>query len=117
LLSQPNQETAARSIGVSAKTLQRWLKEPSFQEAYADARRAAFGQCLARLQQASSAAVLTLLRIMYDLNAPPATRVRAANDVLNLAIRAMEVEDVGERVTKLEQTLKWVENNEAKNKN
>jgi hypothetical protein len=47
------------------------MKVPEFKTAYREARRAAFGQSIARLQQASSAAVSTLLKIMVDTNAPP----------------------------------------------
>ena len=45
---------------------------------YHQARRAAFGEATARLQQASGAAVMTLHKIMVDPNAPASTRVRAA---------------------------------------
>jgi len=46
------------------RDLLRWMEIPDVQTAYRDARRAAFGQSIARLQQASTAAVSTLLKIM-----------------------------------------------------
>src|SRR5258708_7357933 len=70
LLTQPSVEHAARSIGVSTRTLLRWLKVPEFQTAYRQARRAAFSQSVARLQQASGAAVSTLLKVMVDQATP-----------------------------------------------
>ena len=57
LLTQRNVEEAARATGISTKTLLRWLQNPEFKAAYRDARRTAFGQATARLQQGSSAAV------------------------------------------------------------
>jgi hypothetical protein len=60
LLTQRNVEEAAKSIGVAPKTLIRWMKLPDFQTAYREARRAAFGQSIARLQQGSSAAATVL---------------------------------------------------------
>jgi transposase-like protein len=57
LLTQRNLEEAARSIGIAPNTLLKWMKEPEFDAAYREARRAAFRQSIARLQQASSAAV------------------------------------------------------------
>src|SRR5947207_11329451 len=39
--------------GISGKTLLRWMKEPEFDTAYRNARRAAFSQSIARLQQMS----------------------------------------------------------------
>src|SRR5512141_476538 len=94
LLTQRNVEEAARTAGIGTQTLLRWLKIPEFQAAYRDARRAAFSQSIARLQQASSAAATTLLKIMLDVNAPASTRVRAADSVLDHAKHAIELEDV-----------------------
>jgi len=66
MLTQRNIEEAARSVDVSTATLMRWQKLPEFQKAYRDARRAAHNQSVARLQQATSAAVSTLLKVMVD---------------------------------------------------
>src|SRR5713101_2116754 len=79
LLTQRNVEEAARSVGIGTNTLLRWLKLPEFQAAYRQARREAFSQSVARLQQASGAAVSTLLKVMVDPNVPASTRVRAAD--------------------------------------
>ena len=57
LLSQRNVEEAARLAGVGVRTLYRWMKEPAFDTAYREAKRAAFSQAIARLHQMSSAAV------------------------------------------------------------
>ena len=73
-------------------------------KAYREARRAAFGQSVARLQQASTAAVSTLLKIMVDPAAPAASRVRAADCVLDRAIKGIEVEDIEVRLLELERT-------------
>lgn len=105
LLSQRSVEEAARSIGIGTTTLLRWQRLPEFQNAYREARRAAFGQSVARLQQASSAAVSTLLKIMIDPNAPASSRVRAAESVLEHAAKAIEIEDVEARVAALELTM------------
>lgn len=105
LLTQRNIEEAAKSIGIGVQTMLRWLKIPEFEKSYREARRAAFGQSIARLQQASSAAVATLLKIMIDPNAPASTRVRAADSVLDHAKHAIEIEDVEVRVAALEQAV------------
>ncbi len=103
LLTQRNVEEAARVAGIGTQTLIRWLKLPEFQSVYREARRAASSQSYARLQQASSAAVSTLLKIMVDANAPASTRVRAADRVLEHARQAIESEDIELRVAALEQ--------------
>src|SRR5215469_1146355 len=64
LLTQRNVDEAAKSIGIAPKTLLRWLKVPEFQAAYREARRATYGQAIARLQQGTSAAASTLLKVL-----------------------------------------------------
>ena len=102
LLTQRNLDDAARAVDVSPKTLLRWMKEPEFDAAYREARRAAFGQSIARLQQASGAAVTTLLKVMLDQTAPASSRVRAADSVLDHTAKAIEIEDFEVRVSELE---------------
>ena len=104
LLSQRNVEEAARFVNIGTKTLLRWLQLPEFDRAYREARRAAFSQSIARLQQASSAAAATLLKIMVDPTAPAASRIRAADSVLGHAAKAIEIEDIEARVSELERT-------------
>jgi hypothetical protein len=104
LLTQRNLDEAARAVRIAPNTLLRWMKEPEFDAAYRQARRAAFGQSIARLQQASTAAVTTLLRIMVDPSSPASTRVRAADSVLDHAAKAIEIEDIEVRVEALERS-------------
>ena len=94
LLTARGIEEAARSAQVPPRTLYRWLQESEFDAAYRKARRAAYSQATARLQQATGAAVSTLLKVMVDQNTPPSARVRAADTVLDHASRAIEIEDV-----------------------
>jgi len=102
LLTQPNVDAAARSVGISVATLMRWQKVPEFQKALREARRAAFGQAIARLQQMSGAAVATLGKMMVEQGAPASTRVRAAEAIINHAAKAIEMEDIEARVAELE---------------
>jgi hypothetical protein len=102
MLTQRNVEEAARSVGVSTATLMRWQKDPEFDAAYRAARRAAYGQTTARLQQGSSAAATILMKLMLDVNTPASTRVRAAEIIVNHAAKAIEIEDIEVRVAELE---------------
>ena len=104
LLSQRTTDDAARVAGISPSTLMRWLKEPAFQRAYREARRSAFSQSIARLQQASSTAVTALLKVMVDPATPASARVRAADIVLNHASNAIELDEIEARLTELEQS-------------
>src|ERR1022692_3807915 len=63
LLTQRNIDEAPKAAGKAPNTLLKGMKEPEFDTAYREARRATFRQSVARLQQASGAAVSTLLKI------------------------------------------------------
>jgi hypothetical protein len=102
LLSQRNIEEAAKAAGISARTMMRWLKLPEFQTAYREARRAAYSQAVARLQQGATAAATTLLKVMLDQTTPASVKVRAAECVMNHSSKAIEIEDVEFRVSELE---------------
>jgi transposase-like protein len=112
LLTHRSIDEAARATGINPNTLLRWMKEPEFQTGYREARRAACGQATARLQQATGAAVSTLLKIMVDAKAPASTRVRAADSVLDHARQAIEIEDVEVRLAALEQAAELSKSNE-----
>ena len=102
LLSQRNVDEAARSAGIGTRTLLRWMKDPEFDAAFRAARRAAFGQTTARLQEGSSAAATILMKLMLDANTPASTRVRAAEIIVSHAAKAIEIEDIEARVSELE---------------
>ena len=102
LLTARNMEEAAKSVGVSPKTLLRWQKLPEFDRAFREARTATFRQNVARLQQASSPAVTTLLKILVDPNAPLAVKARCAYYILDQTKKGMETEDIAARVSELE---------------
>jgi len=106
LLTQRNIEEAAYSAGIRTRTLLRWLKLPEFSAAYRQARRAAFGQAIGRLQQATSAAATTLLKTMIDASTPASVRVRAADSIFNHAAKAIEIDDIEARVQELERAVK-----------
>ena len=105
LLSTRSVEEAARACNTPVRTLYRWLKEPLFDAAYRAAKRADFGQSIARLHHLSSAAVTTLGKVMLDQATPPATKVRAADSILDHTSKAIEIEDIEARVAALEQAV------------
>ena len=110
LLTHRNVEEAARAIDIAPQTLLRWLKTPEFDAAYREGRRLAFRQSIARLQQASAAAVSTLLKLMLDPNVPPAVKARAADNVLDHAAKAIELDDIEARLTELERAAEQSRN-------
>ncbi|MGA9773671.1 MAG: hypothetical protein WBV94_31865 [Blastocatellia bacterium] len=105
LLSQRTTRAAAKSAGVNEATLWRWLQEPEFQAAYTKARRETVKQAIARLQQNASRAVDTLKEVMTDKKAVSFARVSAAKAILDYSLKAVELEDLAERIEALESKM------------
>jgi hypothetical protein len=102
LLSQRSIDDAARTCGVGARTLLRWLQLPEFRDAYLKARREVVQQTVARMQHATGAAGTVALKLMTDPNVPAAVRLRAAEFVFDCAIKGIEIEDLDARLTEVE---------------
>jgi transposase-like protein len=102
LLSHKSVEEAARAVDLDPNTLLRWLQLPEFKAEYLKARREAVDQSVARMQQATGAAAITVLKLMTDTNVPAAVRLRAAECVFDQAIKGVEREDIEARVSELE---------------
>ena len=102
LLTQRNIDEAAKTAGSSPRTLMRWLKLPEFQTAYREARKAAYSQAVAKLQQGATAAAMTLLKVMVDQSTLASVKVRAAECVMTHSAKAMEIENIEARVSALE---------------
>jgi predicted DNA-binding transcriptional regulator AlpA len=111
LLDHLTQEKAAAALGISTVTLWRQMQKPDFAIAFRKARRQAVSLSVARLQQATGAAVATLLRVMTDREAPASTRIRAADMVLQGAFRGMEIEDIEVRLADLEEAAETPKQN------
>ena len=102
LLSTRTVEDAAPNCNTPARTLYRWLKERDFDAAYRAGKKAAYGQSIGWLHHLSSAAVSTLGKVMLDPATPAATKVRAADSILNHTVKAIETEDHDARLSELE---------------
>ena len=103
LLSHRTVDEAANAVGIAPRTLLRWLQIPEFRVEYLKARREVVSQAVARLQQATGAAGITILKLMTDPNVPASVKLRAAEAVFGLALKAIEIEDIEARVATLEQ--------------
>jgi hypothetical protein len=105
LLSHATTRTAAKAVGVDEATLWRWLQDKDFHAAYMTARRETVQHALARLQQVSTEAVNTLREVMKDKTAKGSERVSAAKAIIEYSIKAVEIEDLAQRVKELESVM------------
>jgi len=102
MLEHPTLRDAASAVGIGESTLYRWAQIPAFKSAYMDARREAVRQSIAHLQSATGEAVTCLRNVMNSKTGSDAAKVSAARAVLELALKAVEIEDLAERVQQLE---------------
>ena len=100
LLSMPTLPAAAQEVGVAEKTLKRWMREDSFAQEFAKARREFLELALARLQRASGQATTKLMELLDAEDDKLA--LRAALGILGQAVKGAETMDVLARLEALE---------------
>ncbi len=104
LLTTGDVQAAAQQIGVSRDSLYRWLKQPVFIEAVRAAEAQAIDDLSRLLVRLGRTASGTLAKAMNDGTTPMATRVRAADIVLNRLLQLRELATLEARVVELERT-------------
>lgn len=102
LLEAGTIEQACRMAGINKTTGYKYLKDETFLIEYRKLRREAMQQVTARLQKKSEEAVDVLAEIMNDKDNSPNARVQAAKNTLDVAYRSIELDDMAERIEKVE---------------
>src|SRR4051812_47755061 len=92
LMSSSTIAKAAAVVGVNERTIYTWLEDADFDAAYRVARVEAVQQAIALLQKGSSTAVGVLLNLLST--GTPTVKLGAARTVLEMAFKAVELEDV-----------------------
>jgi hypothetical protein len=103
LLEHPTMAEAARSCGVSERSLWRWLQREDFQKRYREAQRAVVDSAITKLQAATLRAVETLERNLTCGNF--FAENAAAQAILTHSFKAMELQEMQQRIERLEQIL------------
>ena len=101
LLQFPTLQQAAEATGIGLRTIQLWLKDDAFQELYRKGKADLLEQATTRLRGAAGKAVIVLDKIANDTKINAAARVTAARTILELGLRAHEIEDLWEEIQKL----------------
>ena len=102
LLTKNNLQDASQVAGVSMNTLLRWLQQDEFKEQYKQAKQETLRQAISQLQVATTEAVATLRDIVKDTEVNPSVRVSACKAILDGAMKSAELQDLEERLVKLE---------------
>jgi transposase-like protein len=102
LLSTQTVRDAAGALGINEATLYRWLTMPAFQAGYREARYVVMDAALAELQKACTKAAQTLVDLLEDAQGPTVVRLRAAQVVLDTALKSRTVDELEARIAALE---------------
>ncbi len=106
MLSGSNFLEASQAAGVAQSTVWRWMREPDFKQALRDGRLELMEGAVGSIQQACSEAVDVLRSVMNNQESPCSSRVTAAKCVIEMALKAVELQDLTARIEALEQAAK-----------
>ena len=105
MLTAKTIDQAAKVVGVTERTGQKYLADPAVKRALGRALDKALGQTTRQVVVAMTSALETLEAIHTDSDAPTGARVSAARAILDAGPRLREALDLAERVTMLEEQL------------
>ncbi len=103
LLTGASVANAAKAAGIAERTLYRWLADNAhFQQRLTQAEGQVIGGVTRRLVGYADHALTTMVQIMADRTHSPATRLRAAQAILDSMLRLRELRNIEERLARLE---------------
>jgi transposase-like protein len=103
LVTEVTVEAAAKTAGVSAPTIYRWLREPKFKREVLAMRRLVVEEAIGLAQPACRRAVATLVSSMDCDN--PNVQVRAAQLILETSLKGIETLELESRIEAVELAL------------
>lgn len=102
LIQKRTLKEAARIVGISPKTLRRWMDEESFEQLYKETVSAVFRVATRRLRGMAARMVGTLETVAVGKKMPAAARVSAALGALRVAQDAEILENIEAELDKME---------------
>ena len=102
LMAGRSMRQAAQDCGIGYRTLKEWFASPWFRAEYGAAKQQLLDATINQLRSIGSEAVSGLYDVVTNVANPPAARVSAARAILEVLLRAMEVQDISERLARLE---------------
>ena len=113
LLTHGSVKATAAALGMSARAIYARLADPNVRQMYADARGQMLENATGNLCESLNSAIDFLHSVVDDREAPIALRIQSADSLLRHAVRYVEVADVTNRLSALEQKLDEVEGGNA----
>jgi hypothetical protein len=106
LLISPTIKEAAAKSTVSESTAIRWMRNEEFQRRYAEARSRLVDQATSRLRAEMGLGVDLIVKIAKSAETPPSVRLNAASRLVEFGLRAVELEEIVQRIAALEAAQK-----------
>jgi hypothetical protein len=103
LISSPTQEEACRGAGVTRETINKWMKDPAFENELENQRQLVFVEALNTLMQSVNQAVLTLRSLLDSSN--EGVRLRASLHFIRLGLKVREELELEDRLQSLEEIV------------
>ncbi len=104
ILASPSLEEARRRLKAGKDTFYGWLKGPAFKTELERQRRAIVDQAFNRLRAGLVQATDKLLELL-QAGEQPSIQLRAAQTLLDHGLKAVELQDVADRLQTLEQWM------------
>lgn len=96
---------AAEAAGVTARTLRRWRSSPAFRLELTKRSTESLDDVTRQLTAAAGEAAGVMRSVLNDEDAPPGTRLRAADLLLGHSSRLLELHNLLQRLDDLEARL------------
>lgn len=93
---------AAEEVGVSARTVYRWLEDPRFKAELSKAEGVAIDTASRNLVRLADSALALITQVLANSDITPAVRLRAAGMILDNLIALRELRTTEERLSQLE---------------
>ena len=106
LLETGSSKAAAKILGVTPGAVRKRKQNPEFARKLQAAKDELLGETVAKLRNASKFAVDALEEIARDREANAQSRTSAANSILSHNSKYLEINDLTERLSRLEEQVK-----------
>ena len=113
LLVHGSVKATAAALGMSARAIYARLADPNVRQMYAEARGRLLESATGNLCESLNSAIDFLHSVVDDKEAPLALKIQCADSLLRHAVRYVEVADVTNRLSALEQKLDEVDGGNA----
>jgi hypothetical protein len=105
LLSGQTIKHAALECGMGYRTLKTWLASDWFQTEYQAAKKQLLDSTINQLRTIGSEGVAGLHDVVVNADNPASARVSAARAILEVLLRAVEIQDITTRLERLEAAM------------